>query len=167
MLDCSNDWCRMHRAAGSGQTPQAAVGVLSLHPETVQRALTDQALGLLLPPTLLVTFEPSDPLEDPHQPTNGTLQGHEPDYQASTNIPQSESQSYSSAALPSQQPSQQPSQPMSHGLDRALRALKSGYEWRRLSGGPDGAGFGGNRGSLWAMVAPVGALIPMTMKVRL
>ena len=161
--------------AGSSQSPQAAVGVLGLHPETVQRALTDQALGLLLPPTLLLMFEPCDPSpEDPTHPTdpNGSssLKDPELDQQLGANTPQAESQSYSSSALSSQQSNQQPSrqssQEMSHGLDQSLTALKSGCEWRRLSGGPDGAGFGGNRGSLWAMVAPVGALTPITMKVR-
>ena len=155
-------------AAGLGQTPQAAVGVLGLHPETVQRALTDHALGLLLPPAVLVTFQPCDPPGDPDQPPteseipvgSSLLQGSASDHQSSATAPQS----YALSA--NQQSNQQSSQQKSHGLESS-RPSDSGYGWRRLSGGPDGAGFGGNRGFLWAMVAPVGNPIPMTMKVRL
>ena len=155
------------------QVPQAAVGVLGLHPETVQRALTDQALGLLLPPTLLVTFHPCDPPVDPHQLSTASenqqgpsAQVYEPDQQSSPSASQAGSQPYSLSAPPSQQSSQWSSHQTSQGPDESLPPSDSGYGWRRLSGGPDGAGFGGNRGNLWAMVAPVGALIPMTMRVR-
>ena len=160
-------------AAGLAQMPQAAVGVLGLHPETVQRALTDHALGLLLPPTLSVTFQPCDPSGDPPQrPTetesqlgSSSLQGCAPD-QFSTRTPQSRALSTPSGQQSSRWSSQQSSQQASRGLDESSRHSDSVYAWRRLSGGPDGAGFGGNRGFLWAMVAPVGVPIPMTMKVR-
>ena len=156
-------------AAGSGQMPQAAVGVLGLHPETVQRALTDHALGLLLPPTLSIIFLPCDPSVDPPQalteseiaPGFSSLQGSASDHQY--NGPRS----HALSAQSSQQSSQHSSQQASCGLDELSRTSDSGYGWRRLSGGPDGAGFGGNRGVLWAMVAPVGTPVPMTMKVRL
>ena len=160
-------------AADLGQTPQAAVGVLGLHPETLQRALTDHALGMLLPPTLWVTFQPCDPSGGPPQPPSvsesqlgsSSLHGSAPD-QSSTLAPQSRALSTPSGQQFSRRISQQSSQQASCGLDESSRPSDSGYGWRRLSGGPDGAGFGGNRGFLWAMVAPVGVPIPMTMKVR-
>ena len=152
-------------AAGLGQTPQAAVGVLGLHPDTVQRALTDHALGLLLPPTLSVTFQPCDPPGDPpHSPTqsenqlgSSSLQGSVPNHQSGASAPHSHA---SPARL-----GQQSIQHMSHDLDESSTPSPSRLGWRRLSGGPEGAGFGGNRGFLWAMVAAVGAPIPMTMQV--
>lgn len=155
--------------------PQAAVGVLGLHPETVQRALTDHALGMLLPPAVSVTFQPCDPSGDAPQPPteseslvgSSSLQGSAPNHQSSANVPQPYALSSPSILHQSrQQSSQQSSQQTSHGLESS-RPSDSGHGWRRLSGGPDGAGFGGNRGFLWAMVAPVGAPIPITMKVRL
>lgn len=153
-------------AAGLGQAPQAAVGVLGLHPDMVQRALTDHTLGLLLPPTLSVTFQPCDPPGDPPQsPTqlekqsgSSLLQGSVADHQQGVNAPHSHA---SPAWL-----SQQSSQHMSHGLDESSRPSNDRLGWRRLSGGPDGAGFGGTRGFLWAMVAAVGVPIPMTVQVR-
>lgn len=154
--------------------PQAAIGVLGLHPDTLQRALTDQALGLMLPPTIQVSFHPSDP------PTDTTRQPPaEPQRQLGSSFHQ-RSDSYgpwdAHASQPgkhlqtwpslSRQRSGQPySQQMSQQGNEELRRANSSYGWRRLSGGPDGAGFGGNRGSLWALVAPVGALVPMTMQV--
>ena len=152
-------------AAGLGQAPQAAVGVLGLHPDTVQRALTDHTLGLLLPPTLSVTFQPCDPPADPphslpqsENQLGSSSQGSVLDHQQGANAPHSH-------ASPAQL-SQQSSQHSSHGLEESLTPSHGRLGWRRLSGGPEGAGFGGNRGFLWAMVAAVGAPIPMTMQVR-
>lgn len=141
------------------------MGLLGLHPDMVQRALTDHALGLLLPPTLSVTFQPCDPPEEPLQsPTqlenqleSSSVPGSVPDHQQGASAPHFH-------AFPARL-SQQSSQHLSHGLDESPTPSDSRLGWRRLSGGPDGAGFGGTRGFLWAMVAAVGAPIPMTMQV--
>ena len=152
------------RCAGSAPVPQAAVGVLGLHPDTIQRALTEQALGLLLPPTLQITFQPSEPPSGPTQPPSSSQDqlgssfpsGSHLQYQSVTSQADTQSQMLSSY-------NQQMSPP--RGKVPEAGSSSSNFEWRRLSGGPDGAGFGGNRGSLWAMVASVGSLVPMSMQV--
>lgn len=65
----------MITGAAAGQTPQATVGVLSLHYETVQRALTEQALALLLPPSLHISFSPQQSFRSAQQDA-----GHAPQH---------------------------------------------------------------------------------------
>lgn len=154
--------------------------MLRLHPETVQRALTDQDLGLILPPTLQISFQPIDSTANSGQmaPTQlGSTQDFAPQPQSSGEGSQSQQQPQLSSS-PSQQLSQHSDQQSSQQLNRqpAEQAWgesgqgqgQAGHspEWRRLSGGPEGAGFGGNRGSIWAMVATVGHLVPLNMQVH-
>ena len=147
--------------AGAAQAPQAATGTLRFHPDTLQRALTDQALGLILPPTLHISFQPPhhpDQLSST-QPSSSQESASQPQSNGESGRPQQHPQLLS---LSSQQGSQQYSQQLSQ---QAIGESQQGPQWRRLSGGPEGAGFGGNRGSIWAMVAAVGSLVPLTMQV--
>lgn len=152
--------------------------MLRLHPETVQRALTDQDLGLILPPTLQISFHPTDSTANSGQiePSQlGPTQDFASQPQSSGEGSQSQQQPQLSSS-PSQQLSQHSDQHSSQQLHQQSSEQawgKSGQgqaghspEWRRLSGGPEGAGFGGNRGSIWAMVAAVGHLVPLNMQVQ-
>ncbi len=154
--------------AGAAQAPQAAIGTLRFHPDTLQRALTDQALGLILPPTLHISFQPP---HHPHQlsstqPSPSQESASQPQSNRESSQPQQHPQLSSlSSQQSSQQGSQQYSQQLSQQLSQqAIGESQQGPQWRRLSGGPEGAGFGGNRGSIWAMVASVGSLVPLTMQ---
>ena len=155
--------------AGAAHAPQAAIGALRFHTDTLQRALTDQALGLILPPTLHISFQPP---HHPHQ-LSATQPGssQESPSQPQSNGGSSQSQQHpqrssSSSQQSNQQGSQHYSQQSSQQLSQqAISESWQAPQWRRLSGGPEGAGFGGNRGSIWAMVASVGSLVPLTMLV--
>ncbi|DBA86334.1 TPA: hypothetical protein ACH3X2_005568 [Trebouxia sp. C0005] len=141
--------------AGAAQALQAAIGTLRFHPDTVQRALTDQALGLILPPTLHISFQPP---HHPDQPSSTQASSsQESASQPQSNRESGQSQQYPQlSSLSSQQSSQQGSQQYSQQLSQqAISESWQGPQWRRLSGGPEGAGFGGNRGSVWAMVASI------------
>ena len=174
--------------AGAGGTPQAAIGVLRLQPESVQRALTDQALGLLLPPTLHLWIQPPNHTESPelstprdqwHSAQPSADQMASSQTQRSEDLVQAHQLSSSSSQQLSQQSSQQlrrqSSERLSQQSSQKLRQQAWGEsrqgrpenspEWRQLSGGPEGAGFGGNRGTIWAVVAAVGSLIPINMQV--
>lgn len=150
--------------AGAAQAPQAAIGTLRFHPDTLQRALTDQALGLILPATLHISFQPPhhpDQLSST-QPSSSQEPASQPQSNGESGQPQQHPQL---SSLSSQQGSQQYSQQLSQQLSQqAIGKSRQGPQWRRLSGGPEGAGFGGNRGSVWAMVASVGSLVPLTMQ---
>ncbi|DBA95519.1 TPA: hypothetical protein ACH3X3_013374 [Trebouxia sp. C0006] len=152
--------------AGAAQAPQAAIGTLRFHPDTLQRALTDQALGLILPATLHISFQPPhhpDQLSST-QPSSSQEPASQPQSNGESGQPQQHPQL---SSLSSQQGSQQYSQQLSQQLSQqAIGKSRQGPQWRRLSGGPEGAGFGGNRGSVWAMVASVGSLVPLTMQVE-
>ena len=156
--------------AGAAQAAQAAIGTLRFHPDTLQRALTDQALGLILPPILHISFQPPhhpDQLSST-QPSSSREAASQPQSNGESSQPQQHPQL--SASLSSQQSSQHGSQQYSQQLSQqlsqqAIGESRQGAQWWRLSGGPEGAGFGGNRGSIWAMVASVGSLVPLTMQV--
>ncbi len=155
--------------AGATQAPQAAIGALRFHPDTLQRALADQALGLILPPALHISFQPP---HQPHQlsstqPSASQEPASQPQSNAESGQPQQHPQLSSlSRQQSSQQGSQQYSPQLSQQLSQqAISESRQGPQWRRLSGGPEGAGFGGNRGSIWAMVASVGSLVPLSMQV--
>ena len=160
--------------AGAGPAPQAALGVLRLHPESVQRALTDQALGLLLPPTLIISFQQSSPTVSTSQPELSqrasmqelavSPQNSETSSQVQQRLQVSSASSQLSDQKATQRIDQQPSQQawVEPGQDQSGNSP----EWRQLSGGPEGSGFGGNRGNIWAMVASVGCLVPLSMQVQ-
>ena len=148
--------------AGAGQTPQAAIGVLRLHPDTLQRGLTDQALGLLLPPTLQISFQTPNPLGIPDQ--GGPAQPSSSQDSAVQPYNGGELGRYQQQAQQSSSSSQQLSQQQA-GNDSGQSSSGSSPEWRRLSGGAEGSGFGGNRGSIWAMVTSIGSLVPINMQV--
>lgn len=184
----------------AGQPQQAAVGVLNLHYETVQRALTEQALALLLPPDLHFSFSPhaspqpaqrddlapqhafQEPQHAQHEPQQGQreregqnnaslqsmLQPASQDTQAAHGLPTSNSISAQQQWQEPQQPARQqsghllryPSQStLRHGLS------SDGVQFRLLPGSSDGTGMNSGRGSLWAMVVPVGQLVPLTLLV--
>lgn len=181
----------------------------------MQRALTEQALALLLPPSLHLSFSTQPSLQPAQHnrmaaqltgqnslpmPTESQHAQHDPQTRPGTHLAVQRSlptqmgsqqdqlesaRQEGSMQMPGSTPAaeqqhlhQQPQhqqQPPRRQSSHLLRCpsqsearqgvFSDGVQYRLLPGSSDGTGMNSTRGSLWAMVAPVNQLIPLTLLV--